>query len=41
AGYTQAGAGIVYDSVPEAEYYETINKSRAMFEALKLAGRVR
>ncbi|HHV81518.1 TPA: anthranilate synthase component I family protein [bacterium] len=41
AGYTQSGAGIVYDSVPEAEYYETINKSRAMFEALKLAGRVR
>lgn len=40
-GYTQAGAGIVYDSIPEAEYYETINKSKAMFEALKLARRIR
>ncbi len=40
-GYTQAGAGIVYDSVPEAEYYETINKSKAMFEALRLARRSR
>jgi anthranilate synthase component 1 len=38
-GYTQAGAGIVYDSIPESEYYETINKSNAMFEAIKLAGR--
>ncbi|MGB9682191.1 MAG: anthranilate synthase component I family protein [bacterium] len=38
-GYTQAGAGIVYDSIPESEYYETINKSSAMFEAIKLAGR--
>jgi anthranilate synthase component 1 len=41
SGYTQAGAGIVYDSVPEAEYYETINKSKAMFEALRLARRSR
>jgi len=40
-GYTQAGAGIVYDSIPEAEYYETINKSKAMFEALRLARRSR
>lgn len=38
-GYTQAGAGIVYDSIPEAEYYETINKSKAMVEALRLARR--
>lgn len=38
-GYTQAGAGIVYDSNPEAEYYETINKSKAMIEALKMARR--
>ncbi|EMB62359.1 anthranilate synthase component I [Streptococcus mutans] len=28
--YVQAGAGIVYDSVPENEYYETINKAKAM-----------
>lgn len=28
--YVQAGAGIVYDSVPENEYYETINKAKTM-----------
>ncbi|MCO4524721.1 anthranilate synthase component I [Streptococcus infantarius subsp. infantarius] len=28
--YVQAGAGIVYDSVPENEFYETINKAKAM-----------
>lgn len=28
--YVQAGAGIVYDSVPEKEFYETINKAKAM-----------
>ncbi|MGT2906693.1 anthranilate synthase component I [Streptococcus dentiloxodontae] len=28
--YVQAGAGIVYDSVPENEYYETLNKAKAM-----------
>lgn len=28
--YVQAGAGIVYDSVPKNEYYETINKAKAM-----------
>ena len=26
----QAGAGIVYDSVPENEFYETINKAKSM-----------
>ena len=25
--YTQAGCGIVYDSVPEREYQETLNKA--------------
>lgn len=29
-GYVQAGAGIVYDSVPENEYQETINKAKAL-----------
>ena len=29
-GYIQAGAGIVADSVPESEYMETVNKSRAL-----------
>ena len=28
--YVQAGAGIVYDSVPENEFYETINKTKSM-----------
>lgn len=28
--YVQAGAGIVYDSVPENEFYETINKAKVM-----------
>jgi anthranilate synthase component 1 len=32
--YGQAGAGIVYDSVPEKEYIETINKVRALFSAV-------
>jgi anthranilate synthase component I len=33
----QAGAGIVADSVPETEYQETLSKSRAMLEAIRLA----
>lgn len=32
--YIQAGAGIVADSVPEMEYEETVNKSRAMLRAI-------
>jgi len=32
--YTQAGAGIVYDSVPEREYEETMNKARALLKAI-------
>lgn len=32
--YVQAGAGIVYDSVPEREYEETENKMRATLNAL-------
>ena len=28
--YVQAGAGIIYDSVPENEFYETINKAKSM-----------
>ncbi len=35
--YVQAGAGIVADSVPENEYQETVNKSRAMLRAIELA----
>lgn len=33
----RAGAGIVADSVPEKEYEETVNKSKAVFEAVKFA----
>jgi anthranilate synthase component 1 len=33
----QAGAGVVYDSHPEAEYDETRNKAEALFRALKKA----
>lgn len=33
----QAGAGIVADSVPEAEYQETLNKARAMIKAVEIA----
>ncbi len=36
--YMQAGAGIVYDSVPEKEYTETLNKAKAVMKALT-AGR--
>ncbi|WP_088041516.1 anthranilate synthase component I [Bacillus sp. EAC] len=32
SAYIQAGAGIVYDSSPELEYEETINKLRAFLE---------
>ena len=35
--YLQAGAGIVYDSVPENEWDETMNKGRAVFRAATLA----
>ena len=33
----QAGAGIVFDSVPETEYEETLNKAAAIFKTVKLA----
>ena len=33
--YVQAGAGIVYDSVPESEYEETLNKAKALLEVRK------
>jgi anthranilate synthase component I len=33
--YVQAGAGIVYDSVPQQEYDETVNKAKALMEVLK------
>ena len=35
--YIQAGAGIVYDSVPEKEFCETQNKAKAMINAIEEA----
>lgn len=35
--YLQAGAGIVYDSDPEREYEETVNKAKALFRAVDFA----
>jgi anthranilate synthase component 1 len=35
--YVQAGAGIVYDSVPEREFDETVNKAKALFRAVEFA----
>ncbi len=35
--YFQMGGAIVYDSEPEAEYVETLNKGRAIFQALQLS----
>jgi len=34
--YVQAGAGIVADSVPEKEYYETMNKAKALLRATEM-----
>jgi anthranilate synthase component 1 len=36
--YIQAGGGVVYDSDPEAEYQETVNKSNALRRAALDAG---
>ena len=37
--YIQAGGGVVYDSDPEAEWQETVNKSKALKAAAEDAGR--
>ncbi|MFC3061324.1 anthranilate synthase component I [Paenirhodobacter populi] len=36
--YIQAGGGVVYDSDPEAEYQESVNKSKALRKAAEDAG---
>ena len=36
--YIQAGAGIVADSVPETEWFETDHKSKALMQVLEQAG---
>ena len=38
--YVQAGAGIVYDSVPENEYEETKRKAAAVINAIKAAAQM-
>ena len=35
--FVQAGAGIVYDSDPAAEYGETLRKTKALLEAIRQA----
>jgi len=35
--YVQAGCGIVYDSIPEHEYQETMNKAQALLKAINQA----
>ncbi|MDX2036876.1 MAG: anthranilate synthase component I [Isosphaeraceae bacterium] len=35
--YVQSGCGVVFDSVPSAEYDETVNKARAMIKAIDIA----
>lgn len=35
--YVQAGAGIVWDSVPEKEYEETVNKAKGMLKSIRMA----
>ncbi len=35
--HIQAGAGVVYDSIPEMEWQETMNKGRAVFRAASSA----
>jgi anthranilate synthase component I len=36
--HVQAGAGIVADSQPAAEYEETLNKARALLRAVRMVG---
>jgi anthranilate synthase component 1 len=35
--HVQAGAGIVYDSVPEREHQECLNKAKALMKAIEVA----
>ncbi len=37
--HIRAGAGIVYDSIPEKEFQETENKARAALQAIEQAGK--
>ena len=35
--YVQAGGGVVYDSDPEAEHQETVNKAKSLMHAAAIA----
>jgi len=38
--YFQVGGGIVYDSNPASEYQESLDKAKALIQALRLAPKV-
>jgi len=38
--YIQAGAGIVFDSEPQKEFEETINKAKALFNSISIANKI-
>jgi len=38
--FIQAGAGIVADSIPEQEFFECVNKAKALIVAIELAGNI-
>lgn len=38
--FVRVGAGIVYDSIPENEYFECVNKSKAVMNALEVSQEV-
>jgi anthranilate synthase component 1 len=38
--HVNAGAGIVYDSDPESEYWETVNKAKSVIKAIGMANKI-
>jgi anthranilate synthase component 1/para-aminobenzoate synthetase component 1 len=38
--YVQAGAGIVADSIPEKEYFESMKKAEALLRTLEIADEI-
>jgi para-aminobenzoate synthetase component 1 len=38
--YFQVGGGVIYDSHPKGEYQETLDKAKALIQALKLAPKI-
>ena len=39
--FIRSGGGIVADSIPKEEFEETVNKSKAMMEAITMAQEVK